>query len=241
MTIHSEVLSEITMFDKLSARARNALAKQCQLQHFETGQQIVAQDFQPRNIYFIISGKIKTAYHTASGREVIIWRHSKGDVLGVLSLDDEKYRSAHAIALTPVICLSMTRQQFRKVLLAYPEVSFQLNLYLIQLLKYLSERTIEFGGLGVNSRIHAELLRIAKAEKVNGNVVTINQLPTHAEIANIICSHREAVTREFKELESRGLIKRKSGTLTILDLDKLMETVAISIEKQAMAATSKPL
>ncbi len=228
MTIQNNTLRNIPFFSDLPAHDKSTLVKMCCLQHFNPHQQIVAQDAHSRNIHFILSGKVKSAYHIANKREVVIWEHSKGDALGLLSLKNGKYRTARATTMTSVTVLSMTRQEFNNALEVYPQISVQLNFYLVNLLSTLSERIIEFDVLDVNSRIYAELIRIASTKKIQNNRVIISPIPTHSEIACRISTHREAVTRELNKLESIGLIQRQSKTLTVLDLNKLKKMLARS-------------
>ena len=48
--------------------------------------------------------------------------------------------------------------------------------------------------------------------------------PTHAELANRIGTHREAVTRELGVLSERGIIRYGRRSLMILDLARLQQT-----------------
>ena len=51
-------------------------------------------------------------------------------------------------------------------------------------------------------------------------------MPTHAEIASRISTHREAVARELSRLAKLGVITRKGAGSTIPDLDRLARMVA---------------
>ena len=95
-----------------------------------------------------------------------------------------------------------------------------------RVVRRLDERVFEFSTLGVNNRIHAELLRLARRAADNGQVsVEIEHAPTHAEIANRVSTHREAVTREIKRLEKLGVIEWGRSRHCILDIPKLDEMV----------------
>jgi predicted transcriptional regulator len=54
-------------------------------------------------------------------------------------------------------------------------------------------------------------------------MVSIQNFPTHKEIASRVNTHREAVTRELNELSRLGIIKQNQRVLTVLDLSKLAE------------------
>ena len=78
--------------------------------------------------------------------------------------------------------------------------------HLANLVRLLSERVVEFSPLGVNNRIHAELLRLAKKVSITGGSAGIAPVPTHGDIANRVSTHHEAMIRELNELKHKGLI-----------------------------------
>jgi len=92
-------------------------------------------------------------------------------------------------------------------------------------IRSLNERVVEFSTLGVRNRIHAELLRLAKSGRVVDGAGRISPPPTHAEIAARISSHREAVTRELKQLENQDLLERTRGAFVIKDIEELERMV----------------
>ena len=53
------------------------------------------------------------------------------------------------------------------------------------------------------------------------NRATIEPAPTHAELANRIGSHREAVTRELQYLQADGIVVRDGRKLALNDVAKL--------------------
>jgi CRP/FNR family cyclic AMP-dependent transcriptional regulator len=57
------------------------------------------------------------------------------------------------------------------------------------------------------------------------NRAVISSVPTHAEIASRISTHREAVTREINELARSGILTREEGNLVIKDLHMLQDLV----------------
>jgi predicted transcriptional regulator len=55
--------------------------------------------------------------------------------------------------------------------------------------------------------------------------VRIVPAPTHAEIANRVGTHREAVTRELNRLLQIGIIERRRDSLLVKDVDRLAQMV----------------
>ena len=89
-----------------------------------------------------------------------------------------------------------------------------------------AERVIELSTLGVQNRIHAELLRLAREAGSGGTQARIDPAPKHADIASQVSTYREQVTREISALARRGLVARQGGALVLLDVPKLEQIVA---------------
>jgi CRP/FNR family transcriptional regulator, cyclic AMP receptor protein len=222
-------LKKISLFKDLSSAELEQLARYCQLSKYDPYTSIVEQNSRSNNIYFIVAGKVKVSYQSHMGKEVMIFEHGRGDTIGALSLVETKFPLTRATTASPTSILSMDKEQFCHILKSLPAVSFRLNHYLLELLNTLTERIIEFTLLDVNTRIRAELLRLAKLANANSNIATISPIPTHYDIASRVSTHREAITRELKALESKGFIERKPRALTILDRAALAKMVENSL------------
>ena len=152
-------------------------------------------------------------------------------MFGELSALDGNRRSAEVIARSPTLLVSLSASSFLSVLQQYPSVSNYVLNRLAKLIRLLSDRVVEMSTLGVNNRIHAELLRLARTVDPGGASVVIEKMPTRDEFAARISTHREAVSREIGALVKPGLVKKiqKRG-LHILDVPRLERMVSDVIE-----------
>jgi CRP/FNR family cyclic AMP-dependent transcriptional regulator len=119
----------------------------------------------------------------------------------------------------------MPAAAFREFLEAEPAVALALLTQLVMTIRSLTTRVYEFSTLAVNNRIQAEVLRLAHLVPREGKSARIVPAPTHAEIANRISTHREAVTRELNRLSRIGVIERRGGELLVKDIDRLATMV----------------
>ncbi len=221
----AETLAGIALFRELSAEERKDIVKNCRGHRFKAKQEIVSHADQSTEVFFLVSGQVRATIFSASGKEVTFRDLEPGQMFGDLSAIDGKRRSATVVALVDTMVLSMNGESFRSVLRGYPEICMAVLQDLAGLVRLLSERIVEMSTLGVKNRIHAELLRLAQKCSVKNNVVVISPIPTHANIASRISTHREAVTRELNELAHVGLVERRSGALVIKDVAQLKRMV----------------
>ena len=103
--------------------------------------------------------------------------------------------------------------------------------YLVDLVRKLSDRVVEYSVLTVRNRIHAELLRLAREQIVDGNTATLSPAPKHADIAGRVATHREAVTRELNVLVGEGCMERRPGALVISDVSRLERLVKAGFDE----------
>jgi CRP-like cAMP-binding protein len=74
-----------------------------------------------------------------------------------------------------------------------------------------------------SERLRMELIRLAESGTRDGLRAIIDPAPTHYELAAVVGSHREAVTKELGRLEALGEIVSKRGHITILNIEKFIE------------------
>jgi CRP-like cAMP-binding protein len=96
---------------------------------------------------------------------------------------------------------------------------------LANLVRLLSDRVIELSTLGVQNRIHAELLRLARESCAVGKQARIQPAPKHADVASQVSTYREQVTRELSALARQGLLAKDGSALILLDVPRLQRMV----------------
>jgi CRP-like cAMP-binding protein len=114
---------------------------------------------------------------------------------------------------------------FWRLLREEPPVAERMLQRLAGLVRGLSERVIDLSTLGVQNRIHAELLRLAREAGVAGNTARIEPAPKHVDIAGRVSTYREQVTRELSALVKAGIVERGEHALVIRDLARLERLV----------------
>lgn len=221
----AETLAGINLFRELPVEQRKEIAVSCRAHQYSDKHQIVAHGDRSTDVYFVVSGQVRATIFSVSGKEVTFRDIGPGEMFGDLSAIDGEPRSASVITLADSLILLMPGEAFIKVLHNHPEICLATLKDLAYLVRLLTERIVEMSTLGVKNRIHAELLRLAQRGKSENNTVVISPIPTHANIASRVSTHREAVTRELNDLAQSGLLERQSGTLIIKDMKRLVQMV----------------
>jgi CRP-like cAMP-binding protein len=218
-------LCGIELLQTVPAQELEALAKRCRWSRHSAGQLIVGHRDESTDVFFIVAGMVRAIVYSRAGKEVTFRDIGTGESFGEYAAIDGQLRSASVVARTDSLTAAMPARVYWEVLKTHPEVSAAVLKDLTRQVRALSERVFEFSALAVRNRIHAELLRLARADPAQGKTAVISPAPTHADIASRISTHREAVSRELSALSREGLIERRGQELVIRDLDRLARMV----------------
>ena len=223
--LSAESLATIRIFRKLPLEARQEIAGFIKGNWYTAGQQIFSQHDHSQDVYLIVSGLVRITFFSLAGKEISFRELSAGDSFGHMAAIDGEVRSATVVAMENTLMVILSSARFWQLLESYPAVNREVLQTFCTLVRGLSERVVEFSTLCVNSRIQAEILRLAKTNMSGVSIAEIVPAPTHQDIANRISTHREAVTREIARLTRSGILKRKSGLLVVYDVPKLERMV----------------
>jgi CRP-like cAMP-binding protein len=222
---HSDALSEIGILSALNSAEKRSIAPLCLWQNIQRNKQIIGHLERSDDVYFLVQGTVRAISYSVDGKEVSFRDIGPGEIFGEYAAIDGGERSANVFALTDIYVGSLSGRAFRDLLARYPTVSLAVMRLLTQQTRDLTKRIFEFSAFAVKYRIHAELLRLALASRPTGNVAIIENMPTHAELASRISTHREAITREFNALARLGLLEKRGRSTFVNDLTALQDMV----------------
>jgi CRP/FNR family transcriptional regulator, cyclic AMP receptor protein len=224
-------LRNIGLLEGLAPEKLDGLARQCVWRNYEAGKRIISRNAADRDVYLLVAGKVRITTYSQAGRQVTFRDISAGEIFGEVAALDERPRTADVIALDATLLASMSPATFRKLLADEPQLGQRMLKRLASLVRGLSERVIDLSTLGVQNRIHAELLRLAREAGVERNTARIDPAPKHADIASQVSTYREQVTRELSALAKAGILGKDGAALVVRDikrLEKMVEEVKAS-------------
>lgn len=221
----AETLAGIDVFANLDSRTREAIARQCFGRVYRQGQELTAPADESKDVFFVISGSVKVAVYSRSGREVVFRAMNAGSMFGELAAVDNEPRSAYIHANEDTSVAVLTQHKFLELLVTYPQISLGVMSHLSTLIRSLSTRVFEHDALKVGSRIHSELLRLADNQETEANYTEICPAPTDEEFARLVGTNRAAVNRELSNMRKANLVDKKQGCIQILDIAALRQLV----------------
>lgn len=219
-------LQQIALLEGLSAERLDRLAQHCHWKSLPAGTPVLLRSERNSDVYFLVSGALRVTSYSANGRQVTFRDPQEGEHFGDIAAIDGQPRSADVVTLTPTVVAHLDRGAFLGLLRDEPVVAERVMRGLAALVRQLSERVIDLSTLGVQNRVHAELLRLARLAGVIDNRGRLEPAPTHADLASRIGTNREQVTRELNALRREGLLAKDGKALVVPDVARLAALVA---------------
>jgi CRP/FNR family transcriptional regulator/CRP/FNR family cyclic AMP-dependent transcriptional regulator len=142
------------------------------------------------------------------GREKILEFLDEGDFFGEMSLLDDAPRSATVRALSDAKILALSRSDFLNVMRRSPDVAMAVVQELTRRLRDTDEQASSLSFQRVTQRTQGLLQRMAK-DDCGREGRRITPILTHQQIADMIGTSRETVTRALKGLKQLGWLDQE--------------------------------
>lgn len=172
---------------------------------------------QPRGVFIVCSGRAKLTTSSAEGKTLIVKIAEAGEVLGVSASILGTPYEVSAETLEPSQINFIRREDFLAFLNAHPEACLHTAQQLSEKYHY-AQREIRSLGLSQNTseklaRLFLDWSKRSGEETPKGTRLTV--LLTHEEIAQMIGTTRETVTRLLSDFKRKKIIDVKGSNLFV--------------------------
>lgn len=168
---------------------------------------------------FLVEGRLQGVDFTVDGREVGLYFVEPNDYFGELSVIDGLPRPEFVIAVGRSRVVTLPREEARSLLVSTPTIAQLVTERLARRLRDVAAQRTLLGVPNPAQRVCAQLIQLS-IRAPDGKAV-IAHAPTHQEIAIMINTSRETVTRVFQVLQARGILKREGNQWQVADVTYL--------------------
>jgi len=171
----------------------------------------------PRGIFVLCKGRVKMSICATDGKTLIVRIAEPGEVLGLSAAISGKPYELTAETIDPCQVNFVKRDDFLRFLREHSDACFKVAEQLSE--KY-NTACHEVRSLGLSHSAGEKLAKLL-LEWTSKNGEAAKQEPrlrlalTHEEIAQMIGTSRETVTRLFADLKKRQIVQAKGSTLVI--------------------------
>jgi CRP/FNR family cyclic AMP-dependent transcriptional regulator len=216
------VLGQVPVFQSLSKEELQALAAVACRQNVAAGETVFHTGTAGEAMYVIEAGSLKICRFTTTGRERIIRVLGPGEVIGEMALFDDEPRSADAVSLEDTGLIRVSKQDFLDLLEEIPLLAIRFLQVLAARLRRMNEKLEELTFLTARRRVARLLLELTEEEAREGPQMAVVHLKlTQEEMAALIGTSRETVSRILSELQESGVVSIEERILRVKQWDKL--------------------
>lgn len=211
-----QLLRQVTIFADLPQETLQDLARRVWQKPAEAGSVIVSQEEPGDALFVIATGKVKVVLYGDTGREIILSILRDGDFFGEMSLLDRQPRSANVVAVEDSILLGLDREAFATHLTAHPTTALAVLAEMSRRLRHADEVIGNLALLDVYARVAHAIRDLAQkqGEPADGGLL-IKERPTQQEIAGLIGTSRETVSRALNDFTRRGLLEMQGKQILV--------------------------
>jgi CRP/FNR family cyclic AMP-dependent transcriptional regulator len=211
-----DVLRNVPLLSGLSDSEIELVAQSARVCRYPKGS-VVFQEGDPGDyLAVILRGRIKVVLLGDKGHETIIAILGESEFLGEVALLDRAPRSATVMTLEDTEFLQIASARFLSLVTEHPAIAIKVMTHLAGAVRESHEQIRTLSMFDVYGRIVRCLLGIARAHgESNGTRIVIRPKPSNQEVAKMIGSSRETVSRGLKILENTGYVSAVEGGLAI--------------------------
>jgi CRP/FNR family transcriptional regulator, cyclic AMP receptor protein len=216
-----------SFFCALPSASISGLERIKHVNSFPAGAVVFLEGQTPRGVYILCQGRAKLTTTSADGKTMILKIAEPGEVLGLHATISGRPYELTVEMLQPSQLTFIGRDDFLRFLKERGDVCLQAAQHLSRDCQSAYDVVRSIGlSHSAPSKLAKLLLQWASGARAANGVLQMKVTLTHEEIAQLIGSSRETVTRALSSLRKRGVLQLRGSSLTIRNLPALQALAA---------------
>ncbi|MEQ1576303.1 MAG: Crp/Fnr family transcriptional regulator [Hyphomicrobium sp.] len=218
----ADMLSRTALFGPLESDHRRAVVQEMREISFDANQAIFARGDPGRDIFFVMTGRVRLSVLTPEGRELSFAHAEAGQIFGEIAVLDGGMRTADATAVTKVQSLALSKPALMRLIETRPKVGEGVIRFLCNRVREADQQLEGIALYPIEVRLARFFLAAArqKGELKPGSKVALDLPISQSELALLIGASRPKVNAALAVLEGNGAVVRQDGRI-ICDTDEL--------------------
>ncbi len=175
------------------------------------------------SLLFLLSGQLQVVDVTEDGRAIGLRMLKEGDFFGEIAVINGSTRSASVVALSPVLVAFLPSATALHLFSHSPSVANHMLRHLAEKVQRDSEFRALLSIHNTSRRIY-NFLDLFKQQRP-GEPEAVENLPTHQDIAIMVNTSRETVTRAILMLVQQGIVEKDTHRLIIRKPQELQKLI----------------
>ncbi|WP_426451002.1 Crp/Fnr family transcriptional regulator [Paenibacillus sp. S-38] len=220
------LLQHVPLFQDLSVTELESVAPLFQERKYKKGTILFLEGDLGEEFYLIGSGVVKI-YRIDNYKEIILSLFRQGDFFGEMSLIQKGLqRSAAAETLEACSIYTLMRSDFASFMEHSPKLCMRLLEVTMERLRKANEQIYNLTFLDVRTRTIKVISQLAEEhglQRSSGHL--INMKLTHQQLANMVGTVRESVTKVLQELQEDDIITIDKKYIMVKDPERMAKLI----------------
>lgn len=215
---------EGSIFSELTPADLDMLTSVRSTRTYEHGRIIFSPHDEVTGFYCILEGNVEIYRVGRGGKEQVIRFAGIGDTMGYRSLLCGEPHGSYGRAIEHARICHVPKETFFALMMSNPGFSARLMSLLSTELRNAEERIVELAHRPVRERVAEVLLMLRETYGLEEDQATINVSMTRGQLANIVGTAMESVSRQLSRFKQEGIIDLTGRKIKILDNRALVAT-----------------
>ncbi|NJN19372.1 MAG: Crp/Fnr family transcriptional regulator [Oscillochloris sp.] len=212
------------IFRNLDNTQRAAVERLINYSVFPSGQIFHSPNEVGEQLFVLRNGRVRIYKLSPEGRALTLMVLEPLTIFGEMTLVGQWLHDTFAEAMTECTIGVIGRETLRTILEQYPQVALAFMNLMGQRLRAMENKLADIAFKNVPQRLASLLLNLAgitlEGAVMPGIPPTVVRY-THQQLAEMIGSYRETVTKAIGELREAGMIRFDGDAIVLTDLDQL--------------------
>ena len=216
------LLSMVDVLEPLSEEELKEFGRRVPDTHVEQGQIFFTPGDRSEALFMLKRGRVRIYKVTPEGWEFTLAVVEAGTMFGEMALTAQRMWEAYAEAMEPSDICILQNTELERIVRGNPEVGIKLIRILSERLRLCETRLEDITLKNVPARLASLILQLAASEGImtpKGPRIPTHY--THRQIAMMIGSSRESVTRAFTKLQRDGAVELRHRHIFVKDIEAL--------------------
>jgi CRP/FNR family transcriptional regulator len=216
------LLSMVDVFEALSEEELERLAHLARDATYEPGEILPEPQEGGEKLYVLKEGRVQLYVMLPNEGEITLSVVEGGSIFGEIAVAAQGSGKVRARALVPSLVCTLKTEILEQLVERNPAVALAIVRMLSDRLRQAEVRFAELAHKQVPARLASLILRLSASEGiVSREGIRLDTPYTHQQLATMIGSNREAVTRAMKELRERGAVEVVGRRIHLSDREAL--------------------
>ncbi len=221
-----QLLSMVDILEPLSEEEIAELIERIPSTHLEKGQIFYTPEDRNEALFMLKNGRVRIYKVAPDGWEFTLAVMEAGTMFGEMALTAQRLRESYAEAMESTDVCILKNEDLERLVRENPEVGLRMIRVLSERLRLCETRLEDIGTKDVPARLASLVLQLAESEGImtrEGPMIPTRY--TQRQLATMIGSSRESVTRAFAKLRKAGAVELRHRHVYVKDIEALERAI----------------